>query len=231
MPELKTVIEDWGLIEYNEALVRQMAWVERVQEDPYLQVLIFCTHPPVATLGRKTRPEDLFAWNGPTVEIQRGGRVTYHGPNQLVVYPILNLNLPQGERAHLKNRDLHGYLRLLEKSVIDVLGGYGVNARPQPSEEFLKNYEDVEPAGIWVGDRKLGSIGIGVKKWVTFHGLAVNLNEDEKAFRGMNPCGFSRGVVISLEETAGRTIDRDEFKEKLKSALTQMLGADRLREG
>ena len=221
MPEFQTVVEDWGLIDYEQALERQLVWVARVQKDAYLQALIFCSHPPVATLGRKTKTDDIFAWDGPVVEVQRGGRVTYHGPNQIVGYPILNLNAR--ERRGLKNRDLHGYLRLLENVLVQSLADFAIEAQSTPSSALLAQYKDVEPAGVWVGDRKLGSIGIGVKKWVTYHGFALNLYRDAKAFSGLRPCGFAPGIAVSAEEVLEKKIDRDEIKQRIESGLTSAL--------
>lgn len=218
--QLETVIEDLGLVDYRQALERQLSFVDEIQNNPQKQIIIFCSHPAIATLGRKTKPEDLYGWSGDQIEVQRGGRVTYHGPNQLVVYPIVNL---QQERKNLKARDLHGYLRALENAAIDVLKNYDVKASSKPSSDFLKKFDDVEASGIWIGDRKLGSIGIGVKKWTTFHGLAINLQKDEKAFKGMNPCGFTSEVPISLEEVIDGPVSPKTFKFQIEEKITSFL--------
>ena len=208
----RTEVIDLGLIDYHQALAKQLELVEQVQEDPELQYIVICSHPPVATLGRKTKPEDVAEWKGEQVEVQRGGRVTYHGPNQIVVYPIVNLTV---EREHLKARDLHGYLRLLEQVVIKTLAECGIPATNKPAPEFLALQQDVEPTGVWVGNHKICSIGIGVKKWVTYHGLALNIIKDDSAFQGLKPCGFSPEVMTSMEQVAGSAVDREFVKSHL----------------
>lgn len=220
---LKTVVEDWGLVDYRQALERQLDRLRSVQADPFLQYILLCSHPPIATLGRKTQPQDLFGWQGEQLEIQRGGRVTYHGPNQLVVYPIINLSQAEVQRRGLKSRDLHGYLRLLENAVVETLEKFGISSANSPGEEFLRLQGDVESTGVWVGQRKICSIGIGVKKWVTYHGLALNVSMDRAAFQGLKPCGFSSSVMTSMEEIMGQAIDRDLVSRELVMVLEQKL--------
>ncbi len=193
--------EDWGLIPYEKALERQLETLERVStggED----TIVFCSHPPVVTLGRSTEIGDVTTWSGDIVEIQRGGRATYHGPSQLVIYPIVNLNT--------YGRDLHLYLRMLEKIIISVLESYG-----------LKASSVKDATGVWVGDKKVASIGIGVKKWITYHGLALNVADDPSAFQGLKPCGFQTNTMVSMEKLLGQKVDRSElvclFKDKISS--------------
>ncbi|HEX4924511.1 MAG TPA: lipoyl(octanoyl) transferase LipB [Bdellovibrionales bacterium] len=193
-------IDDWGLIDYKEALDRQLALVDAVQADPANETIVICRHPPVVTLGRSTKPEDVFGWKGQTYEIQRGGRATYHGPNQLVVYPILDLSS--------RGRDLHGYLRALENLVIEVLREFGLEGRREDGA-----------TGVWVGERKLASIGVGIKKWVTYHGLALNVLNDPRAFQGINPCGFDAQTMISLQELARRDVTIEHVTALLRPKL------------
>ena len=176
--------EDWGLISYTEALRRQEDLVTRVFEKRSPETIVFCSHPPVVTLGRGTKPGDVSSWDGEIVEVSRGGRATYHGPNQLVIYPIINLSR--------FNRDLHLYLRKFEEVLSTVLQNLGVEASGRGPEG--------DATGVWVGDRKIASIGIAVRKWISYHGAALNLYKDEKAFRGINPCGFSTNTMISLDQ-------------------------------
>lgn len=211
-------IVDLGLVDYREAQDIQLRWVEKVQKDSTLQVLIFCSHPPIATCGRKTQKTDLFAWQGDRIDVQRGGRVTYHGPHQLVCYPILSL---EKERERLPLRDVNAYLRALENVVIETLKEFGVAARPEP--EGLTINEDQEATGVWVGNQKIASVGIGVKKWVTFHGTAINLHHDPKAFQGMNPCGFSSDVMTSLEALTGQRINSQVFSKKLQLKIVEQI--------
>lgn len=218
--QLEVNVEDWGLVDYHQAVEKQLELVAKVQENPEKQYLVICSHPPVATLGRKTQKDDFSDWQGATVEVQRGGRVTYHGPNQIVIYPIVNLSQ---ERKTLKARDLHGYLRLLENTVIDTLSEWGVSAKNLPSESFLKEQGEVEATGVWVGDQKVCSIGIGVKKWVTFHGLALNVLCDSNAFQGLRPCGFAPQVMTSLEEILGKPVDKEAAKASLVERFSEVL--------
>jgi lipoyl(octanoyl) transferase len=191
---------DWGLIDYQQALERQEALVEKAQS-----TLVFCTHPPIVTLGRKTQSTDIFDWQGPIKEISRGGRATYHGPSQLVVYPIINL---------APKNDVNKHLRTIENAIIDTLKEYNIIAQAKAGADFT---------GVWVGEQKIASVGVAVRRWMTYHGAAINLDEDPKAFWGMNPCGFSREIMTSLEKLTGSRVDRRHFEDLLKVRLLEML--------
>jgi lipoyl(octanoyl) transferase len=203
-------LEDWGLIDYEEALNRQLAKLEEVagSQNENLGFLIFCSHPAVVTLGRKTQPGDVFAWQGPIKEVARGGRATYHGPSQLVVYPIFKI------------RDIAKYLRQFESAILQTLKFYGVEATGKTLQRKSTETPEMEETGVWVGSRKIASLGIGVKKWVTYHGAAINLDEDPRAFQGMNPCGFQSSTMVSLEKLLGSKIDRRDFSRRLQEQLT-----------
>ncbi|MGE3975563.1 MAG: lipoyl(octanoyl) transferase LipB [Bdellovibrionales bacterium] len=188
-------VEDWGLVDYGEAEQRQLHYVQQVQDGLRKDTLVFCTHPPVVTLGRASKKEeDLIGWNGDVHEVQRGGRATYHGPSQMIAYPILDLKK--------RGSDLHKYLRNLENVLISCLSMYGVQAEG--------GREDA--TGVWIGSKKIASIGIGVKKWVSFHGIAMNLHHDPKAFQGINPCGFSTAQMTNLEDLLGQKISHKNFQ-------------------
>lgn len=186
-------VERWGQLPYQEALQRQMELVHAVSEGEQDELVVFCTHPPVVTLGRATQNGDLTSWTGEIVEIQRGGRATYHGPSQVVAYPILDLSK--------RNRDLHLFIRNIEKAVIDALREFGVEAEVSKGN-----------TGVWIGNRKIASIGIAVKKWVSYHGVAINIDHDPQAFRGLNPCGFSSETMVSLEELINKKVTHEEFE-------------------
>lgn len=209
--EIPLSVQDWGLIDYPSALQRQLDLVDLVSREHARETLIFCSHPPVVTLGRATRPGDVFGWQGETVEINRGGRATYHGPSQVVVYPILDLNL--------RGRDLHKYMRHLEDATVAALAEFGIQATGRTSQ-VSEDGSAAEATGVWLGSRKLASIGIGVRKWITFHGLALNVNFDPKAFIGMKPCGFSTETMISMEEVLGAPVDRARVVEALQRHLS-----------
>jgi lipoyl(octanoyl) transferase len=171
----------------------------------------------VVTLGRGSEPQDIDGWDGPIIEIRRGGRATYHGPSQLVVYPIVNLNLAH---RYFKSKDLHGYLRVLEMAIIESLKILKIQAKTIKSESHGE--KKISYTGVWVKDRKIASLGIAVKKWVTYHGVAINIFNDHQAFKGINPCGFSPEVMISAEELVGN-VHFEEFKEHLKLNLFKKL--------
>lgn len=208
--------DDWGLIPYDEALERQLRLVEDIAETGRPGTLVMCTHPPVVTLGRATQPGDVFDWSGPTIEISRGGRATYHGPSQLVAYPIVNLKVPRRGRAP---QEIAGYLRDLENAVIHWLESLGIRAEGRSLRKKSFSEGATEETGVWVGDRKVASLGIGVRKWISYHGVAVNLDHDPSAFVGLNPCGFRREVMVSVEELLGQRLDRDQAANELRERL------------
>ncbi|MBO9998021.1 MAG: lipoyl(octanoyl) transferase LipB [Cyanobacteria bacterium SID2] len=171
-------------IPYGAAWSWQQFLVEQRRHDPQLDdVLLLLEHPPVYTLGRGANPEFLkftpqtTGWE--VHRIDRGGEVTYHCPGQLVGYPILNLNRHRP--------DLHWYLRQLEEVIIRVLAKYGVCGARIPGL-----------TGVWVEGRKLAAIGIGVKRWITMHGFALNVCPDLTGFQYIVPCGISDKSVGSL---------------------------------
>jgi lipoyl(octanoyl) transferase len=173
-----------GRTSYAEAHALQQELVERRAGDEIGDVLLLNEHDPVLTVGRGTPEAEqrlLAAAGIPVVEVERGGEATYHGPGQLVAYPIIKL--PEGRR------DLHRYLRDLEEVVIAVLGELGV--------------EGVRRAGwtgVWIGERKVCSIGVAVRRWVTWHGLALNLHTDLTPFRRFHPCGLAPDVMTRLAD-------------------------------
>lgn len=191
-----------GLMGYREALLQQMELVEQVSLGLGNEKFIFCSHPPIVTLGRGTQPGDVFGWDGDTLEVNRGGRATYHGPSQIIVYPILNLNL--------RGRDLHRYMRSLEDAVVMTLSEFGIGA-------LGRNQGDA--TGVWIGNRKIASIGIGVRKWVSFHGLALNVAFDVKAFTGMKPCGYTAETMVSMEEILGCSVNKNDVENSLHKSL------------
>lgn len=214
------IFQDWELINYEEALTKQAELLEKVHAENLSGYLIFCTHPPVVTTGRATKPGDIFGWTGPVIEVSRGGRATYHGPSQLVIYPILNLSQARKGR---RDREIVGYLRAFEDAIVEVLKSFQVDAHGRSLQKNSQTETEADETGIWVGNRKLASLGIGVRKWVTFHGAAINLNYDPQAFTGLNPCGFSSDTMISLEQVIDKPVDLKAVKERLKKRLLQVL--------
>ncbi|HRK08069.1 MAG TPA: lipoyl(octanoyl) transferase LipB [Pseudobdellovibrionaceae bacterium] len=212
-------VVDWGLVDYREALTRQEDLVDRVAREQAHETLIFCTHPPIVTLGRATKAGDVFGWSGDVVEVSRGGRATYHGPSQIVVYPILDLNS--------RGRDLHLHFRKMEEALLETVRHFGIEATGRSPQVEDGSAEAVEATGVWVGSRKLASMGVAVRKWISFHGLALNVEHDPQAFVGMKPCGFAPGTAISLEELLGAhgspgPLRRDLVRERLEIELRRV---------
>ena len=180
-------IEDLGRRPYAEVLELQRDLRRRrIEGELDEDVLLLVEHPPVITLGRGTRPSSLpiapaeLEWRGVDVfEVERGGDVTFHGPGQLVGYPILDL------RGH--RQDLHWYLRSLEDVVIQALGALDIEADRNPGL-----------TGVWTAGRKIASIGIHVKQWVTLHGFALNVTTDLDPFDLIVPCGIRQVVMTSV---------------------------------
>lgn len=215
------IFQDWGLIDYEEALKKQNELVEKVHNNDLPGYLVFCSHPPVVTVGRATKSDDVFAWEGRIVEVTRGGRATYHGPSQLVVYPILNLTM---NRKGRQERDISAYLRVLEEAIVDVVRSYGLtDVESRSSAKHAQAPGEADETGVWAQGKKLASVGVGVRKWVSLHGAAINITHDPKAFQGLHPCGFSSDTMISLEELLKQSVQLPELKEKLKRRLLDVL--------
>lgn len=220
-PVSEPKILDWGLVGYEEAIERQLKLVEEVSADEnHPGFIVFCSHSPVVTTGRQTQPADVFAWKGPVVEVSRGGRATYHGPSQLVIYPILNLKKKRHNRAP---QEIRGYLRDFESAIVETLKSYGVESVGKTAQKLEGASETSDETGVWVGSKKLASLGIAVKKWTTYHGAAINLDYDPEAFLGLNPCGFKSSTMVSLEQLTMQKINREKFKAQLTQQLLQKI--------
>ena len=172
-----------GRIAYAEAYALQQRLVAERVSGSITDQLLLCEHEPVVTLGRGTPRDETAGLAVPTFEVERGGEATWHGPGQLVAYPIVHL---AGAR-----RDLHRYLRDLEEVVLRVLAEFGVEGS---RKEGL--------TGVWIGDRKVCSIGVAVRRWVAWHGFALNVHTAPDAFEGFRPCGLSPEVMTRLVDHA-----------------------------
>jgi len=202
-----------GRLSYREAWALQRALVAARQADRIEDTLILVEHPPVITIGRAGRPANvlvsrsLLAARGIDVyEIERGGDVTYHGPGQLVGYPILNL------RA--LDEDVVRYIRLLEAALINALGTYGIVAHR------LRGYP-----GVWVGEAKIAAIGVAVKRKVTMHGFALNVAPHLDDFTLINPCGLGKPVT-SMARLLGRPVSVEEVAPTVVRALSALLAVE-----
>ena len=191
-------ILDWGSLPYGQALKRQMALVEERIAGSSPDRLVLVEHPPVVTMGRSGGLKDLRiskeALKQKGVDlyyVDRGGMATFHGPGQLVAYPIIKL----------QTKDLHQYLYTLLHTVATVLRSYGL----EPV------FHEGRP-GIWVGSSKIASVGIAVRRWVAYHGIALNVNADLQAFNLIVPCGHPGETITSMEQELGKSIDLEEVK-------------------
>jgi lipoyl(octanoyl) transferase len=223
MSELEFV--DWGLIDYEKSLEQQLELVAKVEKHRDHGYLVFCKHPPVVTLGRKSTPEDITTWSGPRIEVARGGRATYHGPSQLVIYPIVSILAARKGRGP---QEVQGFIRDLENGIISALADFGISAigksvQMKPESVGATTKVASEETGVWVGSRKIASLGLGIKNWVTYHGAAINVHQDPNAFQGMRPCGFAPDVMIDIESIVGRSINEEELKKNLQNNLLQIL--------
>jgi lipoyl(octanoyl) transferase len=196
-----------GRVPYAEALEwqRSLAQARIDGRLPHDQLLLL-EHPPVVTLGRNSHATHLLRSAGVDVfEVERGGDVTFHGPGQLVGYPILDLT---GYK-----QDLHWYLRTLEQALIHALGTLGIAAHRNPGY-----------TGVWTGGRKIASIGVHVKQWVTWHGFALNVTTDLAHFDRIVPCGIPGVVMTSIEREGGReTLRNAEGQGSLWEATTHAI--------
>ena len=237
--------EQWGCVEYGAALQKQIEYVEQLASGQRDEVVVLCCHPKVVTLGRSSEAHDLCGWTGPVHAVGRGGRATYHGPEQIVIYPILNL-----KRVHknIARQDVRQFLRQLEKALVGALGEFvrkatettqtsdacssllrrhhrgGATEIAQASDACVRSAgADVRgeshghpleffahQTGVWAcpsgdgtlegGAKKIVSIGVGVKRWCTYHGAAIHFQHSPHAFRGLKPCGLDVSHMSSLEQ-------------------------------
>lgn len=200
---------------YNEILkLQKTLWSAVVAGNPKCRsALVVVEHNPVITMGTATLetslPPDkklLEDLGIELVDIDRGGDATYHGPGQIVAYPIVDVRKTAG--------DIHSFLRLLENAVIDTIAEYGLSGVRHGL------------AGVWVDNQKVCSIGIAVRKWVSYHGLALNVAPNLNHFSLIRPCGLDPTQITSMERLLGHSIDFDEVKEKLITHICRELGLE-----
>lgn len=203
---------DWGLIEYKQAWDKQKALVEEVQKNRNDGFLVFCEHPSVITIGKSgtinnvLKTKEFLQANGIALyENDRGGDVTLHNPGQLVVYPIINL-------SNFKE-DLHWFLRKIEEAIIQLIKLYGIIG------SRISNL-----TGVWIEDsRKIAAIGMHCSRWVTSHGLALNVNNDISEFDFIIPCGITEKTVCSMKSELNKNINIDELKVKFNDIFQQIM--------
>ena len=183
---------DLGRKAYADVWNLQKALVERRTEDRIPDGLILVEHDPVATLGRRGTREDVLDASLPVYEVERGGEATYHGPGQLVGYPILKMP----DRLEVKR-----LVTDLEEVLIRTCADFGIDASREGPER-----------GVWVGGKKIASIGLAVHRNVTFHGFAHNVTTDLREFLKIRPCGHEGGIMTSMQERLGRPVDLEDVK-------------------
>jgi lipoyl(octanoyl) transferase len=239
MKNKKVIFQDWGLIDYKEAwdkqealfgetvalktMIRNRLITSEGDEDqeytPTPNYLIFCEHPHVYTLGKSGKPGHLLLDEKGLKEkkasyyvINRGGDITYHGPGQIVGYPIMDLD----------NffTDIHLYLLTLEEAVIHTLADYGLNAGRYPGYTGVWFDADNDKA------RKICALGVRCSRWVTMHGFAFNVNPDLDYFKNIVPCGIDDKDVTSMERELGRKVDIKEVEKNLKHHISVLFGME-----
>ena len=193
------VITDRGRATYAATHAEMLALVEHVRTGTSAGEIWLVEHEPVYTAGRATRPEDL---RDDIVPIERGGRITYHGPGQLVVYPIVPL----------PKKDVRAWLRAIEAFGVAMCARFGLEATPS-----------VDGTGVFVGTKKVASIGVAIRHWINFHGIAMNVDMDLQAFHSVRPCGLDPDVMSDLSRESRRRITLDEAKSAAVASLPALL--------
>jgi lipoyl(octanoyl) transferase len=198
------VFRDLGLIGYEEALELQCRLVEEVQQGAEETVLLL-EHHPVYTIGAGGSLANLLDPAISALRVNRGGDVTYHGPGQLVGYPILDLAR--------RGRDLHRYLRFLEEFLVQLSGTLKVESFTVPGR-----------TGVWTGQGKLAAIGVGVRRWVSMHGFCLNVSPDTSPFERINPCGMAKCRITSLALELGGELPMQDVKDLVRTRFEHLLG-------
>jgi lipoyl(octanoyl) transferase len=200
-------VEELGVVDYLPAWQLQKDIQEKVINNIEPNTLLIMEHPSVYTAGRRTEISDRPLDNTPVIDVDRGGKITWHGLGQIVGYPIVKLK---------NSTDVVGFVRELESALIEICDEFGINAQRY-----------CERSGVWLrdekGDRKIAAIGLRVAKGVTMHGFALNVNPDLTAYSKIIPCGIADAKVTSLSAELGRDIKIDEVMPVLKKYILPML--------
>lgn len=204
-----------GLMDYQEALKMQKRLLQLRQAGKIQDILLLLEHPPVITLGKRGKdtnilmPEDLLKSKGIKIyRIDRGGDVTYHGPGQIVGYPIMDL------KNH--GKDIRKFVRNIEEVFIRLL-----------KEEYnITAGRDPEHTGVWVGEEKITAIGLSIKRWVSMHGFAFNVNTNLDHFKLINPCGIIDKGVTSLEKIVGHPLNMDKVIDQVVKYFSRVFGVE-----
>jgi lipoate-protein ligase B len=195
---------DLGRADYAETTQLMLELVDEIVAGEKGDHLLLAEFDSVLTVGRGAKSSAYEQLGVPVHDISRGGKVTYHGPGQLVIYPIIALRD--------KARDLHAYLHALEAAMINVVGDFD-----------LTGVRDERNTGCWVNNHKVASIGVAVRKWVTYHGVALNVNTDLDWFKRFDPCGLEPDVMTSMQQQLASTVDMVQVKNSVVNHLQQTL--------
>ncbi len=207
LTQTSIAIEHLGLVDYMNTWNYQRELVNAIAEETKPNTLLLLEHPSVYTAGRMTKIDERPVDGTPVIDVDRGGKITWHGQGQLVGYPIVKL----------KNRnDVVGFVREIEKALIEVCADFGI-----ATEQYC------DRSGVWIrdaqGDRKIAAIGIRVSKGVTMHGFALNVNPDMSAFSKIVPCGIPDADVTSMATELGRAIDIAEVTQSIEKRIIKAL--------
>ncbi len=201
------VFKDLGAMDYSASLSLQEGLIESKRQENFPDILLFVEHPHVITIGRGGNELNVLQPGAvPVFRTSRGGDVTYHGPGQMVVYPIVDL------RSKLR-KDVHRYLRYLEMATIRTLESFGIGAERNPPW-----------TGIWIGRKKIASIGVAVRRGITYHGLALNVTTDLSYFGRIIPCGLEWAEMTSMQRELSRDLPMNRVKETFLRHFVRQFG-------
>jgi lipoate-protein ligase B len=206
------VVYRLGVIDYGEAYHRQRELIRQRLDGEIEDILLLLEHPPTITIGKSGKLENVLvsqeqlAKEGVSLFFtDRGGDVTYHGSDQLVAYPIIDLRN--------RGRDIHRYVNELEEVIIRTLADFSIAAQ-----------RDGGHAGVWVKDAEIAAIGLSIKRWITMHGIALNVNSNLEHFGLINPCGFTNRTAISMARLLGRELAIEEVSQRLVAHFSDVFG-------
>jgi len=205
----KTLLVDLQTRDYKETWELQHRLVELRARAAIPDVLLLVEHPHVITMGKSAKPDNILSKKFLVYEVERGGDVTYHGYGQLVGYPIMDLTQ--------RDKDIKRLVRGLEAVLIETLDHFGIPAQRIEGR-----------TGVWIigQQKKIASIGVAVRSWVTFHGFALNVSTDLSCFSTINPCGYDSGVMTSMTEQLGKQVSMAEVKGPLTSAFKHVFATE-----
>jgi lipoate-protein ligase B len=201
---------DLGRRDYNEVWELQRKLVDLRASNQTPDTLVLVEHPNIFTVGKAVLGEVPSEIDGvPVVRVERGGQWTYHGPGQIVGYPILDLNA--------RERDVHAFVHGIEEVLIRTLNEFGIKAG---------RMEGRDKAGVWIGIKKVASIGAAVRNWITFHGFALNVNTDLRYFALIEPCGMPSSTMTSMKVLLNENVDFDEVKDSVLHNFERVFEVD-----